>query len=289
MTRPVDVQDPTSPESRTVRQVHEAGVYDERARLLYERATDEALVLDPSTPPFANREHVDFLTFALEKAAPLAGRRILETGCGSGALSVYLGLVGAEVVGVDVSAEMLAVARRRAAANGVGDRVQFLATPIEEVADPDGSFDVVIGNQVLHHFYLERAMVNIRRLLSPGGVAVFCEPVLFLPEVFRRVRNSRACTRVFPSRVDTPDERSLGIAEIELIRSFFAGSEMRPFQVTTRLQNFVELSDPWFARLSKVDGLLLRSDVLQRLCRYVVLVLPGGAVPGDEARGTGRL
>jgi 2-polyprenyl-3-methyl-5-hydroxy-6-metoxy-1,4-benzoquinol methylase len=247
-------------------------VYDERAAELASRE-DHELIVDPTRPPYPNREHVDFLTYAFQQLAPLGGKRVLEVGCGSGTLGTYVALQGAHVTGVDVSDEMLAVARRRAQVNGVDDRTDFRAVPVESLDLPDGSFDAVIGNQVLHHFELEDAMANLRRLLVPGGRAVFCEPVLFLPDAFRKIRNGRAVARRFPVRTDTPDERSLGLAEMRTIRDAFDTSEMKCFQLSARLQNFVDLSDSWFARLQRFDTAALRIGPAQRLCRYVVLTL----------------
>ncbi len=262
-------------------------MYDARAATL--RADDRALIVKADVPPYPNREHVDFLTFALERLGPPLGRRILEIGCGSGALATYLALRGARVTAVDVAAEMLEVGRRRAAVNGVSDRVSFIDTPFEGFASPDDAFDTVIGNQVLHHLELGEAMPGVARLLAPGGVAVFCEPVLFLPNAVRSVRDSRAVTWFFPERTDTPGERSLSLTDVGVISRSFGSMEMRPFQLSCRLQNFVELSDRSFARLERVDRFVL-SHVrpAHRLCRYVVLVLQPGERVWDERLGADR-
>jgi 2-polyprenyl-3-methyl-5-hydroxy-6-metoxy-1,4-benzoquinol methylase len=256
---------------RTRRQEIEAQVYDARARDVFASWTDDDLRVDGSRPPFANREHVDFLSFALDRVAPLEDKRILEVGCGTGALAVYLALRGATVDAIDVSEENIAVASRRASVNGVAGIATFRAVPVELLDDPDGSYDAVIGNQVLHHFQLEQAMPNLKRMLAPGGAAVFCEPVLFVPEFMRRVRNGGAVTRWFPTRVDTPTERSISVRDMRLIAETFPDARVHPFQLLTRLQNFKELSDRSFARLSRLDrALLRRMPPARRLCRYVV-------------------
>lgn len=267
-----DIADPTA--SFTQRQLNEAAVYDERVAALAAALTDDDLRVDPVDPPYPNREHVDFMSYAFQRLGPLAGRRVLETGCGTGSLSVWFGLQGADAVGIDVSTGNVGIAERRAQVNGVAERARFLTVPVEELDLPDGSFDAVIGNQVLHHFELPEAMANIRRLLAPGGTAVFCEPVLFLPDAARRARNSRLVTRRFPSVADTPDERSISLADVEIIRRHFDSFEMVPFQLTTRIQNFRPLGDSTFARLERVDRMLLkRVPPLRRLCRYVVFVV----------------
>lgn len=268
----------TTPSLPTLRQQHEREVYDARAAELDSAITDDELRVDASSPPYPNREHVRFLDFMFAQAGELAGKRVLEVGCGTGNLSTYMALRGARTVGVDVSAGMLELARRRARVNGVADRTTFLVQPVEDLDEPDGSFDVVIANQVLHHLDLPRAMPNIARLLSQDGCALFAEPVLLLPEWVRTARYSTPVLRVFPARTDTPDERSIDLRDLDLIRSAFAQSSVHPFQAFARLQNFVDLSDPAFHRLQRFDeALLTRVSGSRRLARYVVLVLRGRA------------
>jgi 2-polyprenyl-3-methyl-5-hydroxy-6-metoxy-1,4-benzoquinol methylase len=268
----------SAPSSRSLRQQHEAEVYDARAGDLAGTLADADLVVDPSQPPYPNREHVAFLDFIFGQLGDPAGKRVLEVGCGSGNLSTYLALRGANAVGVDVSDGMLALARRRAEVNGVSANVELVGMPVEDLDHAAGSYDAVIANQVLHHLELSRAMPNIARLIGTSGVALFAEPVLLLPEWVRGVRYSRAVTRVFPARTDTPDERSIDVRDMASIRAAFATSEVHPFQLTTRLQNFIELSDGAFARMERLDHLLLtRVPGATRLTRYVVFVCRGAA------------
>jgi 2-polyprenyl-3-methyl-5-hydroxy-6-metoxy-1,4-benzoquinol methylase len=254
----------------TERQRVEAAVYDERVRATFAALSDQDLTVERRTPPYPNREHVDFLQFAIGRMGPLAGARILEVGSGTGALSVYLALNGARVTGIDVSEETVALATRRAEANGVADRVEFRAVPIERLDDPDGTYDAIIGNQVLHHFELDEAMPNIGRLLRAGGRALFCEPVMLLPDVVRRARGNRMVTRWLPRKVDTPTERSVSPADVRAIQRTFPDVRIHPFQLFARLQNFVELSDGVFGVLERVDRLVLRLAPLRGLCRFVV-------------------
>jgi ubiquinone/menaquinone biosynthesis C-methylase UbiE len=102
----------------------------------------------------------------LALAGDVAGRRILDAGCGAGALLAALRERGAIVTGLDRSAGMLELARRR-----LGDdadlRVAELGSPLPF---PDGTFDDVTASLVLH--YLEDwglALAEMRRVLKPGG------------------------------------------------------------------------------------------------------------------------
>ncbi len=99
-------------------------------------------------------------------AGDVAGRRVLDAGCGSGPLMAALRDQGAIVTGFDKSAGMLELARRRL--GGDADlQVADLGSPLPF---PDDTFDDVIASLVLH--YLEdwgAALTELRRVLKPGG------------------------------------------------------------------------------------------------------------------------
>jgi ubiquinone/menaquinone biosynthesis C-methylase UbiE len=81
--------------------------------------------------------------------APVAGRTILDVGTGTGRAALALAARGAEVTGIDASAEMLAVAERRAGAAGI--KVTFARGDAHGLAFPDASFDAVVCLRVLMH------------------------------------------------------------------------------------------------------------------------------------------
>jgi ubiquinone/menaquinone biosynthesis C-methylase UbiE len=100
------------------------------------------------------------------------GMRLLDVGCGPG--SITLGLADVvrpgEVVGMDLSAEVLEVARGLAAERGVTN-ASFRQGDLYDLAPPDGSFDVVYAHQVLQH--VPRPVEAVRRmgrLVRPGGL-----------------------------------------------------------------------------------------------------------------------
>jgi len=102
----------------------------------------------------------------LALAGDVAGRRILDAGCGSGPLSAALRDRGAVVTGIDASAGMLALARRR-----LGDDVALHVVDLSDhLPFPDGAFDDVVASLVLH--YLQDwgpTLAELRRVLRPGG------------------------------------------------------------------------------------------------------------------------
>ncbi|MFE0753657.1 class I SAM-dependent methyltransferase [Inquilinus sp. NPDC058860] len=116
----------------------------------------------------------------LHAAGLRPGMRVLDLGCGAGDVS----LLAAEIVGptgvaigIDRSAEVLTVARARAAAAGL-DHVAFIETDIDDFAVGE-PFDAVLGRYVLIH--QPEPTETIRRAaaqLRPGGIAAFHEIAL---------------------------------------------------------------------------------------------------------------
>lgn len=101
------------------------------------------------------------------------GQRVLDIGCGWGGLSLYLaGVADVEVVGVTLSTAQIEIARSRAAAASLSDRVNFKLCDYREVA---GSFDRVISVGMLEHVgarHLDEYFLSVRDRLNEDGLAL---------------------------------------------------------------------------------------------------------------------
>jgi 2-polyprenyl-6-hydroxyphenyl methylase/3-demethylubiquinone-9 3-methyltransferase len=109
----------------------------------------------------------------IDRHAPLAGKRVLDVGCGGGILSEAMAERGAEVTGIDLSDKALKVAQLHLLESG--GHVEYRKVPVETLAqEQPGSFDVVTCMEVLEHVPDPASQVEAcARLLKPGGHAFF--------------------------------------------------------------------------------------------------------------------
>ncbi len=102
---------------------------------------------------------------------PLAGRRVLDLGCGMGGLTVAMRRAGAAAVGAEPNSDYGAITALRAARYGLP--LPVVAAAGEALPFRDGAFDLVTCLDVLEHAEsLEGTLAEIARVLAPGGGAV---------------------------------------------------------------------------------------------------------------------
>lgn len=156
-----------------------------------------------------------------------------DFGCGSGEMACLLGLLGYRVTGIDVSPDLIEVARERARMEGVEDRVEFIVADAATAPITDGAFDAVLAMSVVHHMSTEDALNALERLLRPGGRIAFLEPVAY-SKTLQWLRN------LSPVKKDvSPDERQLSAEEICLIGKRFIIEEQRHFLMLARLRRLL--------------------------------------------------
>lgn len=103
----------------------------------------------------------------------VAGKRVLDLACGTGYGTAILGSTGAEVTGVDISADAIKIARRR----NTGDNVKFLIADCFDLPFESGSFDVVVANEMIEHVAEHDGLLQeARRVLAPGGLLLASTP-----------------------------------------------------------------------------------------------------------------
>jgi 2-polyprenyl-6-hydroxyphenyl methylase/3-demethylubiquinone-9 3-methyltransferase len=109
----------------------------------------------------------------IDSLAPLAGKRVLDVGCGGGILSEAMARLGAQVTGIDLSEKPLRVAELHLLESGLS--VSYRKISAEDLAEAQpGTFDVVTCMELLEHVPEPASTVAAcARLLKPGGRAFF--------------------------------------------------------------------------------------------------------------------
>ena len=118
----------------------------------------------------AGRAAARNLAFFLPHLRP--GMRVLDCGCGPGAITVDVAdlVAPGEIVGIDIEPSQIEAARRRAAERGLAN-ARFEVASVHELPFPDASFDAAYAHTVVQHLREPaRALREIRRVLAPGGL-----------------------------------------------------------------------------------------------------------------------
>jgi SAM-dependent methyltransferase len=110
-------------------------------------------------------------------AESVAGRRVLDYGCGTGDWGLMLAGEGAEVTLLDLSPVAIELVLRRASVSGVADRVRGVARDASDLSCfADGEFDLIYASAAVHHtLKYSNALDELLRVLRPGGKLVLAE------------------------------------------------------------------------------------------------------------------
>jgi SAM-dependent methyltransferase len=202
----------------------------------------------------------------------LKGKRLLDYGCGQGEESCYFAKLGAVVTAIDVSDVGIRVGQQRARSNGLS--IDFRVMDCLHTSFGDESFDIVHGLGILHHVGLDSGLREVYRLLAPGGVAVFMEP-LQSPGNVERAKAWLADR--LPPRFNltpvTPDEENLRQADILAAGQGWRSIEIFLFRLTYRARKLLIPRALWNWSL-RLDSMLLETmPFLRRYAGAAVIVL----------------
>jgi 2-polyprenyl-3-methyl-5-hydroxy-6-metoxy-1,4-benzoquinol methylase len=245
---------PTSP-TMTDRQQRETDYYNKYAKLNAPDAVDFAPVVNDERRPWSPHWYVCGL---VRDAYRNTDQRLLDFGCGMGVGGVTFAKLGYKVEGFDISPGNIAVADHLAQRHGLADRCHFTTMPAEKLAYPDNHFDVIVGMDILHHVDVAKVMLEIRRVLKPGGIAIFKEP-LRVP-VLDVIRESRLLRMIAPTETSydkhvhiTDDERKLDHRDLALLNGTFDEISTQRFSVLLRLYRVIPRR--WFNLIWKLQRL----------------------------------
>ncbi len=153
-----------------------------------ERAVDEQYRAQMEIPPSQYIDQEVWLAEWKKLLPDLHGKRVLDCGSGMGAIAAWCAQQGAEVVGFDIAQGMARLAVEYARRHRC--RVEMIASTFEELPLADASIDVAVGQYILHHTDVDRSVDELKRVVKPGGMALFVENMALNPLIRRYVTSS---------------------------------------------------------------------------------------------------
>lgn len=161
--------------------------------------------------------------FIMAKVGKLAGKYILDLGCGGGESSIYFALQNAHCVASDWSPKMVDAAQKLAEINHV--KIDARVIDAMDIDLPQGTFDIVYAANLLHHVDTLKTLTEIHRILKPGGIACTWDPLKYNPviKIYRRLA----------AKFRTPDEHALGFKVVRDAGKIFSHVEYETFWFAT--------------------------------------------------------
>jgi len=184
----------------------------------------------------------------IESRAGLAGRQVLDVGCGGGLLAEGMARRGARVLGIDLAPEALAVARLHALESGV--EVEYREITVEALAAAaPGAYDIVTCLEMLEHVPDPSAVVSaLAQLVRPGG-HVFCSTINRNAKAFAlAIVGAEYVMRLLPrgthryARLIRPAELARWARNAGLELADMAGIEYDPFRRRARISGDVSVN-----------------------------------------------
>ncbi len=146
------------------------------------RTIDDARFWDRIARKYATDPIKDLTGYerSIERTRSFLGNSdtVLEIGCGTGTTALALAPFVSRIVATDVSSEMIAIAREKAVAQSC-QNAEFSVATAERAPGSDGSYDAVLGFNILH-LIADRpsTLARIHRLLKPNGLFISKTPCL---------------------------------------------------------------------------------------------------------------
>lgn len=125
--------------------------------------------------PYTQMPDLNYVPWIPARLEERGAKRILDLGCGSGWLSIFLGRNKFHVTGIDISDNAIRLAREWADKESLN--ITFDVGDIGELPYPKGSFEGVVANSIFEHLTYSLARVTLARLsemLIPGGIFIGC-------------------------------------------------------------------------------------------------------------------
>jgi len=222
----------------------------------------------------------------LTQMGELRGRRVLDLGSGAGEAAVYFARLEAEVVATDLSSKMLEVLKKAATLHGTC--VKIIVGSAQDLPFASDSFDIVYAANLLHHVDIEQCLDEVRRVLRPGGIGAFWDPLAHNPliNIYRRMARAvrtedehpirRSQLLWFTKRFDEVRTRCFWLLALLVFVKFYLVDRVHPSadrywkRILTHESEIRWLNRP----LAALDTLILRlAPILRWWCWNIAILV----------------
>lgn len=141
----------------------------------------------------------------------------LDYGCGEGHYLINISSKIKKGIGIDISESLINHARTEIKRENINN-IEYMVMDAMNTSFESGYFNIIHGQSILHHLDLKKSLVEIKRILSDGGVAFFIEPLdtNLLIKLYRKMT----------PKARTVDEQPLRRKDIKLIKTLFPEAEI---------------------------------------------------------------
>ena len=112
----------------------------------------------------------------------IKGKKVLDVGCGTGSLSYYIAQEGANLIGIDLSENLIEYCEEQS--KNLGLSIEFRVMNAQIPDFEENSFDIILGSRIIHHLPdVDLFFTVCKRLLKKNGFIAFIEPLKKNPVV----------------------------------------------------------------------------------------------------------
>ena len=199
-----------------------------------------------------------------------AGKKVLDWGCGNGVHTIPIArMASKKIIGIDLSEELLKMAREKSRKSGLADKIDFLKMDCEKTDFLNDEFDVIFDGGTFSSIDISKAFPELARILKPNGVLVGIETYGHNPYAnFKRALNVKSGKRTAWAAAHIFNEAGLALAH-----KYFGKIEIRYFHLFSWvLFPFVGIS--WGARaldfIDPIDNIIIKIPFLRKYAFKVV-------------------
>ena len=211
-----------------------------------------------------------------DRCAP--GVKVLDFACGNGENGIYAARCGAEVIGIDISPEGIENANFNAKQAGVDDHCRFEVMDGENMTFPDNTFDLAVEYGALHHVDLDKAMIELSRVLKPDGEMICVEALRhnLLIHWYRK--------KTPHLRTEWEVEHILGVESLAIAGKYFHNIGVKFFHLVVLVAvpfRKTRFFKPMRAFLDKIDSILLKKEAIGKYGWIMIFIMSKPKKPED--------